>query len=284
MLISTGQLRKALSKECLRARDSTSQPTKSGVHENRRHIKKARAALRLLRGALGSQEFHRHDQELRAASAQLGKLRDREVLIETLEETIARCRGAPIGGVGGLHAALVDDLRASRHRAASQWRVRRRERLLSEAGQRVDVRRSTKKRKSANKALRRIYRSGRAALHSAEQDATDRALHDLRKQAKYLNLALRLLARRGKVAARPMAKPFERLTDTLGDDHDLALLQQRVAAAELDGESNRRRLLALIGDQRSALQRRGFRSAKRLYANKPRHFQRRVEALGRGQR
>jgi hypothetical protein len=64
------------------------------------------------------------------------------------------------------------------------------------------------------------------------------------------------------------------------------LLQARIVTGgrTVDGKASGQRLLAIIRRHRTALQKRGFNSAARLYASNPRQFQRKVEALERSAR
>src|SRR6187402_1704842 len=53
------------------------------IHEARKHIKKARAIVILLRGALGS-NYSRENERLRAAGRRLSELRDADAMLQTL--------------------------------------------------------------------------------------------------------------------------------------------------------------------------------------------------------
>src|ERR1700710_2227127 len=53
------------------------------VHEARKHLKKTRALLRLVRPALGKQAYRRENDALRAAGLALSGTRDADVLVQT---------------------------------------------------------------------------------------------------------------------------------------------------------------------------------------------------------
>ncbi|MGH8670054.1 MAG: CHAD domain-containing protein, partial [Burkholderiales bacterium] len=63
------------------------------VHEIRREIKRARAALRLLRDALGKEAYARENAALRDAGRRLSAVRDARVVQETLERVAKRGSG-----------------------------------------------------------------------------------------------------------------------------------------------------------------------------------------------
>jgi hypothetical protein len=74
-----------------------------------------------------------------------------------------------------------------------------------------------------------------------------------------------------------MAKRAHKLSDLIGDDHDLAVLQQTAERHhEHLGEAERAALRELIERRRAELQRRTLPRAKRLYRRKPRATVRRV--------
>jgi CHAD domain-containing protein len=77
--------------------------TDENVHDARKRIKKARAALRLLRDALGKRTFARTNGALRDVARPLSQVRDSKVLIDTLEKLNSRfsedCRGLSFDGL-----------------------------------------------------------------------------------------------------------------------------------------------------------------------------------------
>lgn len=101
--------------------------------------------------------------------------------------------------------------------------------------------------------LARVYRRGRKALRAALADGGDEALHEARKQAKYLEAGLALLPK----AARPQKarRRAARVADGLGADHDLAVLEQRAGLS--------------FTARRGKLQKKAFERARRLYRRTP---------------
>ena len=74
------------------------------------------------------------------------------------------------------------------------------------------------------------------------------------------------------------ADEVHRLTDLLGDDHDLAVLADEVQSAG-ETSDDRADLLAAIDRRRADLQAEAFKLGARVYAEKPKAFRRRMEAL-----
>jgi CHAD domain-containing protein len=102
-------------------------------------------------------------------------------------------------------------------------------------------------------------------------ERTAERLHYWRKQAKYLFLQLELLAPLSSPYNARRAFRLHRLSDDLGDDHDLAMLHERVAAYMRDfpGELEGGVLLKAIEHSRSKLQSRALLRGSRLYRGHP---------------
>src|SRR5207237_5926892 len=62
------------------------EPDDTPVHETRKHIKKARAALRLVRKEIGRGLFKRQDHSLRDVGRLISEIRDAEVRLQTVRQ------------------------------------------------------------------------------------------------------------------------------------------------------------------------------------------------------
>jgi CHAD domain-containing protein len=132
--------------------------------------------------------------------------------------------------------------------------------------------------KAIKGGLRRSYRRGRKAFKRAQADPTTEALHEWRKRTKDYWHHLRLLQ---PVAPRTMkghAKEAHLLSDVLGDDHDLALLRERLLEARPAPPVDLNSVVALLDHRRGQLQAQAMLLGERLYAEKPKAFVRRVRA------
>jgi CHAD domain-containing protein len=238
------------------------------VHEARKELKRARSTLRLLRDAIGDATYRRANTRLRDAGRPLSQLRDTRVLLDA----VARLRADPRLGRRRELASLSRRLRSDRQRI-------RREVLNGAQGVRtvrrslVAVRRESRAwpapaMDSLGRGLERIYRKGRKAFARADAD-DDETLHESRKQAKYLSKALETLAPPEGSAMAKRAKLAESIADKLGDDHDLAVLRQKLAASR---RSHSGALLSRIQSRRRKLQRKALKQGRRLYSRKARAF------------
>lgn len=255
------------------------------VHEVRKQLKKVRATLRLLREALGSKTYKQENAFFRDVARPFTAVRDAKVLMSTLEH-LAEHFGdqANMPAIDGVRRALREHhqevrqhmleedslgavmaaLRTARTRA-KQWPVGRRGWSVLGAG------------------LQRIYRSGRDAFAMAQENPSEDNLHEWRKQVKYLWHQLQVLQPLQPALIKTLADQAHALADALGDDHDLAVLHQKLLA-EPDRFPDRATVNALagfIGLRRAELQAQAEALGRRLYKEKPTMFVDRLQGYWR---
>ncbi|MEZ5395537.1 MAG: CHAD domain-containing protein [Bryobacterales bacterium] len=131
--------------------------------------------------------------------------------------------------------------------------------------------------------LKRSYRRGRKALREACQAPRPEAFHEWRKRVKYHRDHCRLirLAWEGPLDAR--RKESHRLTDLLGEHHDLAELHQLLLSrpGSFGGREAVRVALERAGERRAALELEAFRLGRKLYAEAPKRLARRFQTFWR---
>jgi CHAD domain-containing protein len=122
--------------------------------------------------------------------------------------------------------------------------------------------------------LKRIYRSGRDAFAMAQEDPSEDNLHEWRKQVKYLWHQLQVLRPLQPALMKTLADQAHALADALGDDHDLAVLHQKLLAEpeRFPDRATVHALAGLIGLRRAELQEQAFALGHRLYKEKPTMF------------
>jgi CHAD domain-containing protein len=252
--------------------------TDEQVHKARKQLKKARATLRLLRDALGKTVYARENAALRNAARPLSNVRDAGVLPEVLDQLVARNgRTGRELRLGPLRDALNRDLGRERRRMTHA--------KLSKlaATVRAAQRRSSRWRVVAGgwtelgSGLTRTYRKGRKACDGARSHTTE-DLHELRKQLKYLRYEFQLLEPTSPKKVGKLQDRAQSLTDDLGEDHDLAVLEQRVQdgnGLSLDPEA-RDGILAMIRRRRRRMQKNALDCGQRLCRERPKHMRRRL--------
>jgi CHAD domain-containing protein len=273
--IATG-VRRIVADELERAIDELegrrSQDEVTALHEARKHLKKSRAAIRLVRYDLGADVQRSENAALRDAQARLSGARDADVLLQTLgglakagaaqglRDALCRRRDAARRDQDGARAAAIAELQAIQGRMDA-WPLE--DESLS----------------TAAKGLRRIYRDGRRAQRAATATEVAEPWHEWRKRVKDLWYAARILRRAAPLELGAVADEADALGELLGDHNDLAVLRAAVDdQADAITDQQAQRLRAAIDAAAAELRRRAVPLGLRLYAEPPKRFVARVEA------
>lgn len=253
-------------------------PSDDSVHEVRKRLKRARATLRLLRPAIGTAHYRRYNTLMRNAARPLTPVRDSKVLLETLAG-VANSKG------GAFLTELRRHLRLEQARARGQLTRAELERIvatLTEARRELErIPERTLDPPTLRKGLERAYKSARKAYRCAQKRGTDENLHECRKQTKYYLHQLELVGSLDRERFAKNCKRAERLAERLGEDHDLAVLSDKILRyAHADHAASRdatvEELLQELARRRKRLQRKAHRLGEELYAGKPRHIGRKA--------
>jgi CHAD domain-containing protein len=278
--IATG-VRRIVAEELERAVDELegrrSDDEVTAVHEARKHLKKTRAAIRLVRYDLGADLRRSENAALRDAQARLSGARDADVLLETLARLEAASDGRlPSRATRGLRDALHERRDAARE---DQDRARAIGELQAVHERAAGWPLEDDSFATAAKGLRRIYRDGRRAQQAANTADAAEPWHEWRKRVKDLWYAARILRPTAKLELGAVVDEADELAELLGDHNDLDVLRAAVedhpdATTDLQAEQ----LRAAIDDAAADLRRRAVPLGLRLYAEPPKRFVARVES------
>ena len=247
------------------------------VHAARKELKKARATLRLLRDALGKAAYKKENAALRDVARPLSEVRDGRVLLDALS-SLVKYYGAPAAALPLTRFRRVLDHR----RLESHKKVLGKPGPLREVRQRLREVRSRAGRWHVGRhgwsvlgaGLKRTYSSGRDAYRQARVQPNNERLHEWRKQTKYLWHQLQVLEPLWPGQLGELADESHELADLLGDDHDLAVLRDRVVNARelFPDAASHNALLALIERSRARLEKKALQLGQRLYEETPAAF------------
>jgi CYTH domain-containing protein len=123
------------------------------------------------------------------------------------------------------------------------------------------------------------YRRGQRALGRVSTEPTDRGVHEWRKAVKQLWYQIRLIEASAPSVLGPLGSTVDSLAEALGDDHDLAVLIERLQKdpGRYGGKKAVKQARRLARTQQDDLRRRAFRLAATVYAERPSAFARRVQ-------
>lgn len=245
-------------------------PFDDRVHDARTCCKKLRGLLRLVRPHLG-ETYRVENTSLRDLARSLSATRDAGVVRATFDALARRGRLShetadavrailpenPSGSGESPLASFADSMRAFRDRidgwpAASHG-------FSALAGGLTDT-----------------YARGRKAMRKAAADGGDAERHEWRKQAKYHWYHVRLLRNVWAAEMKARDRELDRLSDLLGDDHDLAVLRGLVESAPALAVRHREAVVGLIDRHRAGLLAEAVPLGRRLYGEKPRAFAKRM--------
>ena len=247
-------------------------PNDEAMHQVRKDLKRARAALRLLRDAVGEAAYARENVELRDAARPLAGVRDAVVALGVLRELLRKeKKPARRAILREVRRSLHEERLRERDKLLRGWKLAGLESALHDAGARAEYWRfPLDDAPVLRTGFERVYRKGRKALKQARSEGSTRSLHESRKQVKYLQQAVAIAAG-GSRRLKKLAKRAESVADRLGEDHDLAAVQAKLAA--FPGRTKaERKLIARIEARRARLQKKALRQARRLYRKKPTAF------------
>jgi CHAD domain-containing protein len=245
------------------------------VHEARKNVKKSRAILRLVRSDLGDKTYRRENRALRDASRTVAHVRDADVMVETAEDLQEHFAGRlPAAAFKRLRTALQRDARDSRSRADGELGADLIDALEAAAARVEDWPLDGASWSAAREGIGRAYRRGRKAYALADAEPTTDNLHEWRKRVKDLWYHQRLLKPAWPEVLGAQADEAHTLSDLLGDDHDLAVLAERLEDDPPTDDTGA--VLELIEERRAVLLAQIRALGRRVYAEKPKAFTRRI--------
>ncbi|MFL6516089.1 MAG: CHAD domain-containing protein [Chthoniobacterales bacterium] len=263
--------------EAIEIAKGTREVDNTPVHETRKHLKKARAALRLVRKEIGRSLFRQQDHRLRDIGHLVSEVRDAEVRLQTVRElqSIQPRRGRV--SYRQLEQMLMIELE-NFMAAFAEWQAQALP-LLEQAKAAVDSwpvdHFDTAQ---LRRAVQASYKRARSCLAEARKNLTSQAFHDFRTEAKVLTYQLRILRPINPVVLKNLCEEVEAIGDLLGRAHDLFFLGDRLRGdrGHAPWQREGHKLLAVLEVSQSDLQRAAADLAERFFAERPRGFGERV--------
>jgi CHAD domain-containing protein len=258
-------------------RNGSSEDFADAVHEARKDMKKVRAVLRLVRDDVGEDVYRCENRHFRDAGRVLAGPRDAEVKLATLDSLRGRYRDR-LSDVS--LRRFVSALRSERESAAREVGVDR-------AAAEIDAGREAIEDWPLGRdgwsllapGLERTYRRGRARFADVHKMPSDGAVHEWRKRVKDLQYQLRLVRNSWPDVIDVLADQASELSDLLGDHHDLAVLRDdALGRRELLADGALDILLGAIHERQRDLADEALALGRRIYAEKPKTFMRRLRA------
>jgi CHAD domain-containing protein len=241
------------------------------IHNARKALKRVRALLRSIRAAFPG-KFRAENRYVAEIGRKISPLRDVHAQLRAL---------ASLGAVGGAgqrtrDALLLRQSDFCRKIPEILETVKKMLRISSQNIAKWPLKKVT--RDDLVASVHRIYKKGREAFKTARKKNSPENLHELRKQAKWLGYSFELIEVYLPPKTSKIIKKVEALSDVLGDDHDLFMLQAALNADKHSrGVSGYRSLIRMICARRRKLQKKAFKAAPGIYAEKPNRIKKQLE-------
>lgn len=259
--------------------ETASGDVEEAVHDIRKRCKKLRGLARLVRPGM-EDTYQRANTTFRDAARELSPIRDAHALLETFDDLLtAHAAQIPEGGVAAVRGALVGRAEAASDAVREQQgRIERAAELMAAERVRVDDWPVPDDFDAVAAGVAKTYKRGSKGLGRSVAAPTTEHFHEWRKRAKYSWYHVRLLHLSARSVLDPLASVLHDLSDVLGDDHDLAVLGEQLAAEpdEFGGPDEVDAARMLLDGRRADLQRRAVKLGARLYVEEPGVFAERL--------
>lgn len=223
------------------------------VAEIRKRYKRIRAAARMARGGL-EDDYNPFNVLFRDAGRSLSLIRDAQAQIETLdavsrsfeefgnEEAILELRRELVARRDRMTEALeIQAIVDSTHLTLEQGRA-----MMADWSWTRD------KFKDFKPGLKKSYRRAKKHMKKAYKKNDTYHFHEWRKYAKYHRAHLRLFRKTVPKLIKPRVRYLAKITNTLGDDHDIEIFIDMVSRAEVEIDPRTWERLERVLEARSA--------------------------------
>jgi CHAD domain-containing protein len=276
------QLGSIVERELAKATDAVDRSRdESSIHEARKHLKKVRSILRLLRKPLGHQ-YDALNAPIRVAAHRMSAIRDADALVATMKSLSARYHDVISPAIRGKATSALKAQRKQAYARLAGRSLANARQILVKTRRRIRSRvRDATTGRSMRVGVTHGYRRARRAMADAiAAGADDARFHAWRRRVKDHWYQMRLLDRVDRHASE-RARRLEQLQDWLGDDHNLVVLRAAMLAEphRFGGARGVAAILGCIDKRLAALRRRSVRRGRRLFARKPSSFR---KEIGRG--
>jgi CHAD domain-containing protein len=279
-------IRQIAAQQVLLARKHLTDPSGGDIHEGnheaRKCFKRLRGLLRMARPALGKAIYKRENICFRDASRLLSSARDAQALVETFDK-LEKTYGLRVNfeRMRALRIVLSERRERVLHGPADlNERIKKVINTLDESNSAIDnwpLRGVSIERlaRGVQRVYSRAYKGWKRALK--EQNPTE--LHDWRKRVKYLRYQFQLLKGVDKAWTRHRHKGFKKLSNLLGNYHDLVVLRERLDEMDSTGldpvaECEFRTLLR---DRQDCLYGDALESGASLLKNRPKKIRKKIQ-------
>ncbi len=274
------QLSRIVARELRKATGEVSggSPRGKSVHEARKHVKKIRSVLHLLRKELGD-DYEPLNERIRCAARQLSPVRDADALIATMNALKRQHGGLITSSVFRTANSVLQARRRDAYARLAKRQLADVKRRLVQSRRVVPSRiRAAATSRAVRDGVKRGYRRARQAMAEAmAARAEDVRFHAWRRRVKDHWYQMRLVeGLDAKVHGR--VRRLKQLQEWLGDDHNLAVLRGVILEEphRFGEASTVAVVLGCIDKHQAALRGRAVQRGRRLFSKEPALFRKQI--------
>ncbi|HEY2103516.1 MAG TPA: CHAD domain-containing protein [Chthoniobacterales bacterium] len=248
------------------------EPDDTPVHQTRKHLKKARAVLRMVAEEIGRGLYKQQDRSFRDIGRLISDVRDAEVRLQTvrqLQEITWRQSNQTFHKTEELLLGELEHFLAAfagwQKQAATEL-----EKLCREIEKWPIEELNCK---CVRAAVQRGYKSGRDAFNRAQAKPTPENFHEFRSETKRLFYQLRILRPINPLVIGALLDELGSLAEVLGRSHDLHFLGERLRRDDSNpSPAEAHALVAVIEKSELELQKRSVDVAAHFFDERPKDF------------
>lgn len=254
--------------------DSKSDPHEV-VHEVRKAFKRVRGGLRLVRDEI---DFYKKENAFfRDEGRKISELRDATSVIEVLDDLYDQYEDQLYKNTFNTFRSFLEDRQAQMASDLIEDKgilktigKRLAEKCEEMDGWSIEI----ESFEDIEPAVMRVSKRGLKGYEKAKKSGSTEDFHEWRKRVKYLRSQLDLLNEIWPEFLECWEDQLHDLSDFLGDDHDLYLLDKLIDehTDQFSDPESAQLLKSLIQSQRAYLQEDSLLLGKRIYALKPKQF------------
>ncbi|TWT84147.1 CHAD domain protein [Planctomycetes bacterium CA13] len=251
------------------------------VHNARKRCKKIRGLLRLVRPSVEG-IFRNENLHFRDAAQRLSEVRDADALVEAFElfrneegQSLSPDILDSIADRLAKHSESVGISKVESDRRITEFLAD-----MEAALERIPTWKcGCRGFRALRGGIEKTYSRGCETMTRAADIPSDDNLHQWRKRAKYHWYHVRLLRDYCRSKFKARAKRLKKLSDVLGDDHDLAVLRQFVIEHpdSVPSPGTMFEVVQAVDSRRHRLQHESQQIGKTLYVESPKSWTRHLE-------
>ena len=240
------------------------------VHELRKVVKRCRALLKLLRPALDESSFYDLDEILGRSARLLTDQREATVNLRTFINLTNRSKTRlPDDLKNNILNELTKNINQSYNLAQNNFPNQLHESLLSlmlikDKFENLILHHIEDK--DLKLLLRKTYQKTAKLYGDARFSLDTEIIHKWRKFTKHLLFQLKLSPFQTKGKMGRMISSLEELSDTLGNEHDLAIMEDYLKSNFEFSSNDQQQIHLIVSKERSRLQKRAFIIGAKLFS------------------